>query len=146
MKVPTLFSAIGLGCLLCGVYASDAQPRFYSMPIVVQLADVDRYHSYVRRDRRPVKDPTGYITILFNDLDKSKVHQMVVSHNWVCVMDGQKILVRCSLAGQAEYRDLDRNSKYGLLLRFGSTKEAEKAGAILKLEPDLKEADSKPEK
>jgi hypothetical protein len=58
-------------------------------------------------------------------------------------MDGQKLLVQCSLAGQAEYGDADGNSKYGFLLRFSSTEDAEKACAILKLEPDSKKADSK---
>jgi hypothetical protein len=69
-----------------------------------------------------------------------------LTQNSVWVMDGQKVLVQCSMAGQAEYGDADGNSEYGFLLRFSSTEEADKAGAILKLEPDLKRADSKPEK
>lgn len=145
MKFRTIFRAIGLGCLLCRSLTSHAQPRVYPMPIVVQLADVDRYHLYVHRDRRPVKPPTGYISLFFKAFDKSKVHQMVISHNWVCVMDGQRLLVQCGLAGPAEYGDADGNSMYGFLLRFSSTQDAKKAGVILKLEPDSKEANSKQE-
>lgn len=132
--------------MLGGGYASHAQPRVYPRPIVVQLADVDRYHLYVHRDRRPVKPPTGYISLFFKTFDKSKVHEMVISHNWVCVMDGQKLLVECGLAGPAEYGDADGNSMYGFLLRFSCTEDAKKAGAILKLEPDSKEANSKRER
>lgn len=148
MRLSTILKAIGFGCLLCGGYTSDAQPRLYSTPIVVQLADVDRHHLYVHARRRIV--PSGFISLFFKDLDKSKVHEMVkfgrVSNNSVWIIDGQKLLVQCALAGQAEYGDADGNSEYGFLLRFDSTEDAEKAGAILKLEPDSKEADSKREK
>lgn len=90
------------------------------------------------------------MSLFFKDLDKSKVQQLVqfaqVSCNPVWIMDGQKLLVQCVLAGQAEYGDADGNSKYGFLLSFSSTEDAEKACAILKLEPDAKEADSKQDK
>lgn len=118
------------------------------MPIVVQLADVDRHHLYVHARRRII--PDGYISLFFKDLEKAKVHQMVqygrLTQQSVWVMDGQKLLVQCCLAGQAEYGDADGNSEYGFLLRFSSTEDADKAGAILKLQPDFKEADSKPDK
>src|SRR6266542_4062614 len=111
MKLSALFNAIGFGCLLCGSYKGDAQPLIYSTPIVVQLADVDRSHLYVHPRHRILQ--SGYISLFFKDLDKSKVHQIVqygvISHNSVWVMDGKKLLVQCSLAGQAEFGDSDGN-------------------------------------
>jgi hypothetical protein len=148
MKVFTLFHAIALGCLLCGGYTGVAQPRLYSIPTVVQLAEVDRYHLYVHARQRTLR--AGYISLFFKELDKSNVHERVkrsqLSNDCVWIMDGQRLLVQCSLAGQAEYGDADGNSKYGFLLRFTSTEDADKAGAILKLEPDSKRAEPKLEK
>jgi hypothetical protein len=148
MKVSTAFNAIGFGLLLCGSYTTHAQPRFYTKPFVVQLAEIDRYHLYVDRPDR--RHPLGRISLYFKDLDKSQVHQKLqharVSNNWILIMEGRKLLVQCSLAGGSEYGDADGNSKYGFLLGFSSAKDAEKAGAILKLAPDSKEADSKREK
>jgi hypothetical protein len=139
MKISTFLNAIGFGFLLCGAYTGGAQQVSSSMPIVVQLAEIDRYHVYVHRPEKPLSGSN--LSLVFKDLEQSKVEELVRSglllHSSVWVMDGQKLLVKGGLAGMAICQgDKKGKEEYGLLLSFDSTDEAEKAAAMVKLEPD----------
>ena len=149
MKTCTLLNAIGFGFLLCGGYTGDAQQVSFSTPIVVQLAEIDRYHVYVHRPEKPLSRST--LSIVFKDLEQSKVEALVkeglLLHCSVWVMDGQKLLVKSSLVGEAICPgDKSGKKEYGLLLGFGSREDAEEAAAMLKLEPYSGEADSQRKK
>jgi hypothetical protein len=149
MKICTCLNALGFGLFLCGGYTGDAQQASCSTPIVVQLAEIDRYHVSVHLPANPLSDST--LSVVFKDVEQSKVDEMVrngvflLSPVWV--MDGQKLLVKSRLVGKAICpSDKTGKAKYGLLLSFWSTEDAEKAAALLKLEPYFGVADSQRKK
>jgi hypothetical protein len=146
MRFCTVISAIGLELLLCRGYAGDAQLVSSSTPIVVFLAEIDRHKVYAHPpEKKAFAD--SRLSLILKDLKQSKVDELVrnglAMHRPVWVIDGEKVLLKTRLVGEAICPgDQKGKEQYGLLLGFGSIEDAEKAAAVLKVGPDSQEADS----
>jgi hypothetical protein len=136
MRLCSVGSAVGLGLLLCRIYTSDAQPVSFSMPLVVSLAEVDRYKVYVHPpEKKPFAD--SELSLIFKDLNQTKVDELVINglvmHRPVWVIAGKKVLLKARLVGEAICPgDQKGEEQYGLLLGFDSAEDAENAAALLK--------------
>jgi hypothetical protein len=141
MKNCILLNAVMLALVICGRQACHGQPVVSSAPpIVVALSQVDRHNVYVH----PPKEPLGASTLslFLKDRPQSKVDELVrlgmLRQSPVWVMDGDKIVLKSRLAGEA-IRGAKGKEEYGLLLAFPSEDAAAGAAANLKLKPDAKE-------
>jgi hypothetical protein len=83
----------------------------------------------------------------YQDLKQSEVDALVRDgmflNRLVWIMDGNKVIAECSLVGEFLFQpdlfdsDLKAKKEYGLFLGFKSVEEAQKVGAILRLEPKV---------
>jgi hypothetical protein len=140
MKTHKLYFALALGLLIYGGHTGTAQQLVSSAPIIIQLSEIDRYGISVWPPAK-VTDG-GQMGIPYRDMKESEVEILIKNGTFwnrsVWVMDGQRIIAKCSLIGEFRYQlDPKSETKYGLFVGFDSVEESQKVGASLKLVPSL---------
>ena len=143
MKTRTFYTIAALALLICG---GRAQQLSASAPIIIRLAEIDRYAVSVMPCTKATPEAT--VGLPYKNLAQSKVDALVRDgvhlHRSVRVMDGQRVVAECRLVGEFIYsvgefgQPFDKAKKgYGLLLGFDTPEEAGRVASALKLEPSL---------
>jgi len=142
MKHRTLLFAFALGFSSCGARTVVAQQLSLSAPIIIQFSQIDRYGVSVWPEKRALdgaKLGLPYQSMKPDEVD-ALVRDGIFLHRSVWIMDGQTIIARCSLVGDFIYQPAPKaETKIGLLLGFDTVEEAQKVGALVKLEPSIDE-------
>jgi hypothetical protein len=131
MKTHTLRLALALGLLVCRGRTATAQQVSTSAPIIIRLSEIDRYA--VSEWSLPKAMDGARLGLLYRDKKQSEVDTLIrdgtILNRSVWVMDGERVIAKCSLIGE-----FISEAKYGLCLGFDSAEDAQKVGAIVKLE------------
>jgi hypothetical protein len=142
MKNHTLHLALALGLLVCNSRTAAAQQLSSSAPIFIHLSEIDRYG--VSEWSLPKAMDGARLGLPYRDMKQTEVDSLVragsILNRSVWVMDGARVIAKCSLIGEFVFQpDSKAETKYGLCLGFDSAEEAQKIGAIVKLEPSADE-------
>jgi hypothetical protein len=111
-------------------------------PNIISISQIDHDGVSVMSGAKDVDGAT--LGIPYQSMKKTDVDALVkdglLLRRPVWIMDGQKIVAKCSLIGEYGYKPQWKSeTKYGLFLQFLSVGEAQRVGTILKPEPSLDE-------
>ncbi len=142
MKTHTLRLALVIGFLACGGRTAISQQLSTSAPIIINLSEIDRYGVSVWSLPKPMDG--ARLILPYRDMKQSELDALVrvglILHRSVWIVDGSRVIAKCSLIGESEHHpDSKSNTEYGLLLGFDSAEEAQKIRAIVELEPSADE-------
>jgi hypothetical protein len=154
MKNHALHFALVFGLLVCGGHTATAQRLSTAAPIIISLSEIDRYGVSVWSPRKAMDEAS--LDLPYRDMKQSDIETLIRNgltlNREVWVMDGQRVIAMRNLMGEFIYQpdpqkfrgfiyqpDFKQKTEYGLSLRFDSAEEAQKVGAVLKLEPSLDE-------
>lgn len=159
MKTRAFYTSAALALLICGGHTSVAQQLSVSAPIIIRLAEIDRYG--VTFIACTTATNTAWVGLPYENVTRLKVEALVRDgvrlHRSIRIMDGQRVVAECRLVGvfirpvdqecrlvgqivgpvRVFIQPSEAEQEYGLLLGFDSLEEAERIASVLKLEPSL---------
>jgi len=143
MKTRIFYTIAALALFICGGHAEQLSA---SSPILIRLAEIDRYAVCVRPSAKGTAGTC--VGLPYKNLAQSTVDALVRDgvhlHRSVRIMDGQRVVAECHLVGEfinsvSEFGQPPEKAKkeYGLLVGFDTPKEAGRIASALKLQPNL---------
>ena len=135
MKAVVAKTIVVLGLIVCGGRTGIAQQLSLETPIIISLSQIDHHGVSVMSDAKDIDG--AKLGLPYQGLKKTEVDALVkdglLLRRSVWIMDGQKIIAKCSLVGEYGFKPQhESETKYGLLLGFISVKEAQQVGAKCK--------------
>ena len=141
MKRHFLIIAVAVGSLVFSVRTCVAQRLSSSAPIIIQLAEIDRFGVSFWPGAKVMEG--AELGLPFENIKQAEVEVLVregvFQHRPIWVMDGNRVVAECYLVGVfiSEYGKPE--TKYGFLLGFASVEPAGKLYTILRQERKLDE-------
>jgi len=134
MKAVVAKIIVALGLIVCGGRAGIAQQLSLEAPIIISISQIDHNGVSVMSGAKDIDG--AKLGLPYQNMEKTDVDALVkdglLLRRPVWIMDGQKIVAKCSLIGEYGYKpQWESETKYGLLLEFMSVGEAQRVGTIL---------------
>jgi hypothetical protein len=127
--------------MTCGGHTAVAQLLSSSSPIVIRFSEIDRYGVSVMPEKRALDG--ARLGLPYHSMKPAAVDALVRDGTFldrpVWIMDGARVIAQCRLLGMYIWQSEFKLDEYGLCLRFDSVEEAQKVGAIVKVEPSIED-------
>jgi hypothetical protein len=140
MKILFLTVLAAFGFVFAGSMAAAESPTPLA-PLVVQVTSIVRDFDYINVQTPQTQEgdrseQAGLLTLFFQTRpgmeEKSLFNEALKSARVLHVVDGTNLLAECMIAGTAFHQRREGGPLFGLILKFGSVDDAERAAGAMR--------------